>query len=315
MTRPDAMYVPDSAAQMDRTVVFVGGTSYSGSTLLDMMLANDDGALSCGEVYAIFHPFRRHHLRLDQLTSAIDWPAIKRSGAKRLYNNLFDRFPNCRLIVDSSKSPIWISERTADLRAAGIRTKNILIWKTPNEFIESRRRRQNEKGWEREWVNYHRYYFELVRDWRSVRYRDLVTKPGALQAVCEWLGIPYFPGKERYWERPQQTVFGNDTTKIHLHDESSGDFNRVRTAIQTDMGAAELAPHRELSYRHVLSNSDSSANPSLQATRQVLESFDCCSEQSRRIEPSALGLGRLHHFYQVARLKWGIGWIADALHR
>ena len=311
----DAKSVSDAAVKEGRTVVFVGGTSYSGSTMLDMMLANDDDALSCGEVYAIFHPFRRHHLNLDQLASTIDWPAIKRAGAKHLYHNLFDRFPSCRLIVDSSKSPIWISERTADLQAAGIKTKNILIWKTPNEFIESRRKRQNEQGWDREWVNYHRYYFELIHDWRGVRYRDLVTNPSALQAVCEWVGVPYFPGKERYWDRPQQTVFGNDTTKIHLHDESSSDFSRVRTAIQTGIGPVDNAPHRAISYRPALGDSESSASPWLHPVRQMLENFDCCNEQVNFEDARALGLGRLHHIYQLARLKWGLGWVADALHR
>ena len=61
----------------ERMVIFVGGTSFSGSTLVDMMLANDPAGLSCGEVYAIFYPYRRHHLLVDELGNGVDWRQSK----------------------------------------------------------------------------------------------------------------------------------------------------------------------------------------------------------------------------------------------
>ena len=91
---------------MEKTVLFVGGTAYSGSTLLDMILANDPKGLSCGEVHAVYHPYRLKHLRLAELSDTVDWRAAKRLGAGNLYRHLFEVFPECDFVVDSSKSPL-----------------------------------------------------------------------------------------------------------------------------------------------------------------------------------------------------------------
>lgn len=45
-----------------KKVIFIGGTSYSDSTFLDMILANDPSGFSCGEVLALFHPTRSYHI-------------------------------------------------------------------------------------------------------------------------------------------------------------------------------------------------------------------------------------------------------------
>ena len=43
-------------------VIFITGTSYSASTLLDMILSNDKNGFSLGEVNAFFRPYRKHHI-------------------------------------------------------------------------------------------------------------------------------------------------------------------------------------------------------------------------------------------------------------
>lgn len=45
-----------------KTAIFIGGSSYSGSTLLDMMLASGEDGFSAGEVSALFYPYRPHHI-------------------------------------------------------------------------------------------------------------------------------------------------------------------------------------------------------------------------------------------------------------
>ena len=47
---------------LTKKVIFVGGTSFSGSTFLDMMLANGEEGFSAGEVYALFYPYRPGHI-------------------------------------------------------------------------------------------------------------------------------------------------------------------------------------------------------------------------------------------------------------
>ncbi len=300
-----------------KSVIFVGGTSYSGSTLLDMMLANDAAGLSCGEVYALFYPYRRHHVNVEDLGTAIDWKAIKASGPANLYANLFDRFPECNFIVDSSKSPLWIADRSVELKAQGIDTKNILVWKSPGEFRESRRKRGREKGWQREWINYHRYYFTLIKDWHSVRYRDLVTDKQILELLCKRLSIPYFAGKEQYWNRAQHTLFGNDTTKIHLHERSSAQYESVKSAIDSDFAQSRQSEHRTVAYAATdeLLHSD---DP--RAFGQILNVLENCAignEAARideaRLNAKALRTGRLFHAYQFAKLKSGLHWVVAAI--
>ena len=140
-----------------------------------------------------------------------------------------------------------------DLHTTGVRTQVILIWKYPDEFAASRRKRGRERNWQREWVNYHRYFFTMLSHqstWRSVRYQDLARNSETLRQVCSWLGIPYFRNKEKYWTKDQLTVFGNDTTKIHLHDRDSKEFERHIKSITNGIGSADAAHkhHRSISY-------------------------------------------------------------------
>lgn len=204
-----------------KKVIFVGGTSYSGSTFFDMTLANDPAGFSCGEVYAIFYPFRKHHIQFEKFGNDIDWKKIKEDGPSNLYNNLFKRFPDIEYIIDSSKHPVWISERTNELTQSGIDVKHVLIWKTPAEFYHSRFKRGRGIRWKREWLGYHRHYMGLVQNWRAVRYSDFAQNKGSLIKLCEILGIDYFEGKEQYWNKKHHTLFGNWSAKIHLHDKGS----------------------------------------------------------------------------------------------
>jgi hypothetical protein len=301
-----------------KTVIFVGGTSYSGSTLIDMILANDPAGISCGEVYAVFYPFRRHHLRLKELGERIDWRAMRESGPQNLYLNLFKQFPECHFVVDSSKSPLWISERSKELDALGIRTVNVLIWKSPDEFRASRRKRGRERNWEREWINYHRYYFTLVRDWRSVRYRDLVTKRETLPQLCSFVGIPYFPGKEEYWNSEQHSVFGNDTARIHLFEQSTAQFEKLKNVIASDLEQIEVSPHRKIAYTPLDGIAEGHGDGVIQEITEALERFDIEMEPATRERlggTDELRVGRLYRAYQVARMKSRLGWVLDAIGR
>lgn len=204
---------------MKKTVIFVGGTSYSGSTFFDMTLGNDPAGFSCGEVYALFHPFRAHHVAPD--CGCADeqcdvWPQVLAAGEDRLYQTIFDRNPAVDFIVDSSKDPFWIADQAERLDRAGIEVKHILIWKTPVELAASFKKRGEFDAWERSWVNYFRLYLTLIRDWRAVPYADYTKDPTVLADVCAYLGIPYFEGKKAYWEKTHHLLFGNDSARVHL---------------------------------------------------------------------------------------------------
>lgn len=212
-----------------KTVIFVGGTSYSGSTFFDMILANDPRGFSCGEIHALFHPYRPHHDDPECGCGNTDcdiWRHAHAAGEEHVYEYLFERFAYLEFLVDSSKNPFWIERQTQRLRHRGMAVRNILIWKTPEEMFHSCRKRGIALDWSRKWINYHRLYWSLIPDFRAYAYSDLAKNPESVEAVCKYLGIEYFAGKESYWEKEHHTVFGNTSAKIHTRTHSDRQYER-----------------------------------------------------------------------------------------
>ncbi len=214
-----------------KKVVFVGGSSYSGSTMLDLTLAHSPDGFSCGEVSRLFHPYKQHHFKF--VCGCGDprcrvWDTIKRAGPDRLYDAIFELFPSVNHVVDSSKDPLWIHERSQALTRSGVSVKNILIWKTPEEYRDSCVKRGLERRWESAWISYHKLYFRMVDSWGSVRCSDLITCEDTLRALCEYAGLAYFEGKHRYWEKVHHTAFGNHSAKRHLYGKGSEAYERSR---------------------------------------------------------------------------------------
>lgn len=238
---------------MNKKVIFIGGTSFSGSTLLDLMLSNSNDAFSCGEINALFYPYASHHLSPKcgcgnpQCTI---WQQIQKFGEKRLYESIFRQFPSVSTIVDSSKDPLWIRDQTKRLEYQGLDVRQILIWKSPAEFRKSRAKRRKESGWEQSWIAYHRYYFRMIPNWISVSYSDLVNDPTTFQSVTNRLGLPYFEGKARYWTKTHHTLFGNNAAKISLYDEKSELFTNAKKERQ--LHATPMESNSMIAYRSVM---------------------------------------------------------------
>ena len=237
-------------------LVFVGGSSYSGSTLLDMVLANGESGFSCGEVGALFWPYRRRHLDAKSASSHPEgaiWADIRRRGERNLYRSIVEERPGIDVIVDSTKEPIWIETQAARAREQGFDVRHVLIWKTPDEFRASREKRGRGNGWLRAWMNYHRLYFSLIPEWVAIRYRSFAEDESARTALCHSLGIPYFQGKERYWEKAQFTLFGNTSAKIHLYDSNTDQYRHSYAELAANVRPVEseqtgVANHRTVRY-------------------------------------------------------------------
>ena len=283
----------------ERKVIFVGGTAFSGSTLLDMMLANDPGGFSCGEVRFRLLPVKRHNLTEGcgcGNPACRVWEEVASAGVRELYRRIFELFPDVRFVVDSSKDPIWIRDRTRDLRHQGIEVRNILIWKTPEEFLVSRKKRGMENGWQQTWIELHKRYFWLVDDWVAVRYADLVQSPQTFERVCAAMGLPYREGKERYWEHTQHTLFGNTSAKIHLYDKGSQRFQQLKQSLDNTIeGDNASADERYKRVMYVppspVSPADRAADAEFERVMVELKAHDVgSSDAARRREKFPLSL-------------------------
>lgn len=205
---------------MNKQVIFVGGTAYSGSTFFHMILANDPAGFACGEVQWVFNPRNDNHANLLCTCNNPDcqvWSTVRANGEENLYQTIFEQFPQTKLIVTSSKSPFWIMKQNELLKRQGIEPKNIVIWKTPLEFAQSANRRGQFDIWERSWVNYYRLYASLMSEWRAVKYANIVHDADrTLQEVCQYLDIPYFAEKQNYWDKAHHVLSGNSSARLHL---------------------------------------------------------------------------------------------------
>jgi hypothetical protein len=218
-----------------KKVIFIGGTSYSGSTFFDMILANDSRGFSCGEVHALFHPYREHHYA--PLCGCGDknckiWDRVKADGERNVYRTIFELNPHVNFIVDSSKDPFWVSRQIEYLQEDNIESRNLLIWKTPTEMIASCEKRGHGKHWAKKWINYHRLYFSLIDHFATCPYQSLVQDPKALKNICDYIGISFFTEKINYWEGLHHTLFGNTSAKIHTRGMGDTHFNNEQTYLE-----------------------------------------------------------------------------------
>lgn len=244
-----------------KKVVFIGGTAYSGSTMLDMMLGNSPETFSAGEVRGLFQPRRLQHIYPtcgcgDKNCSL--WPDVRKSGELQLYHELSKRFPAANTLIDSSKDPFWIKNQRDRLESRGISTSIVLIWKTPAEFALSRQKRNSLKSWKRAWINYHRLFFSQIDDWRSIKYRDIVEEPERkLKEVCEVIGLPYREGMEKYWGKTHHTIFGNTSAKFHTYDVNSQDFDKSVDSLNSlKDGTAQKETTVKSRHRSIYSSGD-----------------------------------------------------------
>ena len=208
---------------MSKQILFIGGSSYSGSTMLDMMLSNSAKGFSVGEVHALFRPFRPHHFKPVCGCGNADcviWEQIRDEGEEQLYQTVFDKFKNVEYIVDSSKDPFWIEKQSHRLSKQGFKVHHILIWKNPVDFFASMLKR-NRTGAMKAWINYYRLYLSLIGHFIPVSYTELATNSSqSLLEICKKSGIDFQLDMQNYWKKKHHTLFGNDSAKIHLFNSS-----------------------------------------------------------------------------------------------
>ena len=197
---------------MNKKIIFIGGTSRSGSTLLDLIIANDKSGVSLGEISSIFWPSRKHHFELrETLLKDKMWAPILSDNLTNLYKNIFKFFPDKTFVVDSSKDPFWINFHS---KANTIYdTKNVLIHKTPFELAHSFTKRGKRVEWINNYIKYHRLYFTMIPFFSTIAYKDLILNESSLRKICDYLGIAYFNSKMDYWERKHVTFFGSNSTR------------------------------------------------------------------------------------------------------
>lgn len=197
-----------------KTIIFIGGTSRSGSTLLDLILGNNDKAMSLGEISSVYHPTKKKHFDLIKELSDSDsvWGSIINGKKEYLYDNIIEAFPDIDIFVDSSKDPLWINYFNRNLHGRYL-IRNVLIYKKPEELALSFLKRGYGDQWLRTFVHYHRKYNTLINDYFTVYLGDLLKREDALIELCRKLGIPYHDNLRNYYGNNKTVFYGSETPK------------------------------------------------------------------------------------------------------
>lgn len=232
-----------------KKVIFVGGTSFSGSTLLDMLLSNDPRGMSLGEIYALKYPFRTHHLqeRINLVKHDPKWNRIINASTDQFYTNLINLFPEKDFFVDSSKHPIWIHKNVKALQMQNVKVYNLLIYKSPVEIAESFKKRKRWNEWPKSWINYHKLYFSLIDDFYVIGYKDLVAGHKNFKEICQKVGIQYFDEKFNFWSKKQPTFFGNNRTRYHTFQNN----DELKEFTEKNEGTYDPLEYRKIYYKEV----------------------------------------------------------------
>jgi hypothetical protein len=194
-------------------LINIYGTARSGSTLLDLILGNSPDAFSCGEVSAWFRPYRKHHFKIDCVCGKDPcpvWEKIK-DGPESQFHAKVIRELRVRFVIDSSKDLCWIIDAQRWAAANKIRTVNLLLWKDPIDLAYSHWKRGQElRIWRHNFVRCYGRILKIGLPFVAVNYRDLVdTTQSKVLDICSAIGMPYFEGKERFWEKKHHHLFGS----------------------------------------------------------------------------------------------------------
>ena len=202
----------------NKQVIFITGTSYSGSTLLDMILSNDTKGISLGEVNAFFRPYRKHHLEqfnIEKENKTIFYKAFL-NGEGKLYQSIFNLDPKVEFIVDSSKDIFWINFQIKNLIRQGIDYKIVLIYKSAENLAYSFYKRNIFNKWQKHYIKYYKKLFYFDFELIYVKSDEIFSNLDLLKNLCTMLNIPFFVNKKKYWNKNHKTLFGNNRARLAI---------------------------------------------------------------------------------------------------
>jgi hypothetical protein len=126
-------------------------------------------------------------------------------------------------VIDSSKELCWVIDTQKWAVARGIKVFNLLLWKNPIDLAYSHwKRGRGLTDWRRPFVSYYSKLLETRLPFRSIYFNDLVSDPQRkLAEICAVVGMPYFDGKERFWEKQHHHLFGSHGVYRQVADKDS----------------------------------------------------------------------------------------------
>jgi len=251
---------------MDHYVVFILGTAWCGSSLLNLLLGTQRQICGLGEV-SDFRDINRATIRCARCRSHIKHCKLANIiKPQQFYSSLFNAFPAYTVIVDSSKN--WWSIGRNFVVESNIVYQAVVLSKAPHEFVASycsRKVGTVAQGFA-EWLGIYNHIFECLERYRDrgtvlpsiaeshvvpVTYRQMVRDPsGTVTYICNTLGHPCDVSLVANWHNmPNHCVIGGNPS---VFDQLVGDHQRFTTQSSKYYGKM----HRVFEDRSWIQNKD-----------------------------------------------------------
>ena len=184
--------------------------------MLDLMLGSGTDAFSLGEISGWFRLYRHRndHPLPETWASALELPLeevehLLYGPVADFHERAFEVLDVSHLI-DSSKEKTWIIDTQHYASLHDYSVFNLLLLKDPVDFAHSFWKRGRYNDWEGVYRRYYEWVLSSGIEFASIKLDDLIQSPAStLHQVCEYIGLSYFPGKERFWEFSHFNIKGS----------------------------------------------------------------------------------------------------------
>ena len=206
---------------MGKKIIFIAGTSYSGSTLIDLILSNSSNATSVGEIESIFNPVKIHHLKkIEEIKSDATWGPVLNKGANQLYQNLHDIL-DVEIIVDSSKNPAWIRYHI-DRLPKDVSCQVVLVFKSLPDLKHSYEKR-GRYNWAKIYKRYHNLFFNTISNFERIEYKDIPLRTDKFWTLLKRLDFELDDERLQFWNQTRTNFFGNNNANIAFSQVQGND--------------------------------------------------------------------------------------------
>ena len=208
-----------------RKVIFICGADHSGSTLIGCALASAPGdgreVFHVGECHAFFDTAHPKFAKVPPNSTI--WPNIDPNvPASGVYAEIF-RKSDARIVIDSSKKLKWALAQAKACRREGIEFSVLVTIRPFVELVYSLTKRDVEITQAIKRIRYYQACLRFIDRGKPSSVYAIDTKTFCeapaiqLEALCQRVGIPYFAGKEMYWNFDHQHLFGASVQRRQIH--------------------------------------------------------------------------------------------------
>lgn len=249
--------------------VSICGAGHSGSTLLGMLLGSHSLGFYMGEGAKVRYlgdkskPLRKRVCKICGESCRI-WGDFSWDRSAALYPQVAERVGR-RLIVDSTKNDLWITERVAETCAAGGAPHLILLQRDGRGVLNSRLRKYPDRNPEvlvREWVAHMeraKFLFDRFDGPKvAIHYEDLASAPEpTMRALCDWLEIPFESAMLRFQHAEHHPLGGNNGPQYMVakarFDNSDDAFVKLNARVRGYYENHDAGIRLDLRWKHELS--------------------------------------------------------------